>query len=616
MASSFSERLRDLDRTRVVLIAAAVLIAAQALFRGWAIYGGWFYGDDYKFLAEGHAERAMTLEYLLRPHNAYFMPGGRAMSWMVAHSGPFNWTLAASFLLALQVLASCACWFMLHVLFGPRPWCLALLAWYLFSPITLTAFMWWAAAINQLPFQAMFFVAIATHVLYLRTRSWRWAVLTILAILVGLFFYMKALLIVIPLGTITLLFGTDRTATWLARLRESLWDHWRVWVMYAVPLAAYVIFYRAYVPSPFRSGEIAYADIADVMFRVSLGSSFVGGPWEWADFNPPLAVVAPPEWAVTVAWMVIAAWVALMINRRRAPIRAFLVPASYLLVTYLLLAGGRGADLGGFAALELRYLADSTPVLLAGLGLFSLPFTAGPVDGRPDPSPTEPGPTDEPLVSQRATRVLVPITVAVVMIGAVWSSVDYARFWTGIFPAKTYIQGATNATEKQPLLLVEEAVPNFVVGPFEHPFEMPEEVFATLGDRVTTADRGNDLDMLANSGKPYPAYVEGERESVTGPAENCGYVVKQKLVEIPMEGDLLNYFWWMQISYLAGDDGTVEINYGDQSETLPVERGTHSLYLKGEGPVDPITITATTPGLRLCVDRVAVGRVQALEPLS
>jgi uncharacterized membrane protein YbhN (UPF0104 family) len=65
------------------------------------------------------------------------MPLGTTLSWIVAKRRDVQLALAATITCVMQLCAAAACWFMLHRLFGPTPWILAPLAFYLFTPMSI-----------------------------------------------------------------------------------------------------------------------------------------------------------------------------------------------------------------------------------------------------------------------------------------------------------------------------------------------------------------------------------------------------------------------------------------------------------------------------------------------
>jgi hypothetical protein len=579
------------------------MIAVQLIFRAWASFNGWFYVDDFEFLTKATG-RDLSWRYLLTPHDSQFMPGGILASWVVAHTGAFNWPAAATILLALQLLASSLCLALLCRLFGKRWWCLAVLGFYLFSTMTLTAFMWWAAAINQLPCQAAFFAALLLHANYLGTGKKRYAAAAALTIALGLCFYVKTALIIVVLVLFTLLYATSPAGP-VHRIRNLFSRFWPAWLMYVPPVAAYAAFYVTNVPTPFAGEQsIRYLDVLDTMLRVSLGTTLVGGPWEWTNLNPPVAIVATPDWAVTASWIGIVLWCAAMLRNGRGDWRALLIAGAYLSVSYLLVARGRGIA-GGFAGRELRYLADAAPVLTLCIGLFAMRMVL--------PMNNQPPPTPRPRGSSRSLAPTVGV-LAALAVGAAYSNVQYARFWTGSFPAKTFTQTVQDESTREVLVLVDEPVPPLVMPSLSFPSNLPSRMFKPLGDRVQARTVGNDLSMLDSSGRAWPAVVSGGAVSLPGPAEDCGYALRSVPTTIDFDGAPQDFFWWMQISYLSEDSGEIELSIGDEHRSLDVRPGLHRLLVQGSGSIEDVTLRVRTAG-GVCVDRVNVGNVAPLEPL-
>jgi hypothetical protein len=597
-----------LDAVRHPVVGVGLgMVALQLAFRAAAVFNGWFYADDFEFLAE--ATRApLTLDYLLAPHDSQFMPAGNLAAWLVAHSGAFNWPLAAAMVLVLQAAASTACLVMLVSLFGPRWETLVCLALYLFSTMTLTAYMWWAAAINNVPCQLTFFVCVTLHVQYLRTRRLRYGIGAAVVLALGLCFYVKVALVVLPLAALTLVYFTAPGTTWRSRFSRLVAGFWPGIVAYAVVVGAYAVYYVRSVPNPVASeAPVAWGDLLDAMVRVSLATSSVGGPWTWSLDNPPLGQVATPAWAVTLVWMGLASAATYALLLRRGDWRALLVFVPYLAVSYFLVAKGRATLLGGFAGLELRYLADSAPVLTLAVALFLMRLR-GPV-GEPAT-----GARPDLALSRRVTWVVGAAVVALAA-GSIVSNVRYARYWADSFPAKAYTKTVIFESGQRPLVVVDEPVPELVMSATSYPSNLPSRMFKPLGpQRFRAVTSGTDLQMLNSLGQPFAAVVGSGAASAPGPNEDCGYVVKGRPVDIAMSGDP-GFFWWLQMSYLSASDGTVEVSLGGADHILPLESGPHTLLLQGEGSIDDLSVRVVT-GSGVCVDSVTIGPVTPLEPLE
>lgn len=586
-----------ISRSQTVVLAGFLLVAAQVVLRGWASLNGWFYADDFELLGSA-TDRALTLGYVLAPHDSQLMPGGLLLAWVVAHAGAFNWTLASVFLIVLQAAASLACLWMVITLFG-RCWSsLALLAFYLFSPLTLTAFMWWSAALNQLPLQLAFFVAVTCYVRYLGDRRTLNALATVVALVVGLAFYVKAALIVLPLAVLTVRYAAPHRGSARWRAIAGLWPAWAGGAV----VAAYAVYYTTHVRDPLSSGAaVPYGDVAEAMFGRSLGPAILGGPWRWSSANPPLGQVATPEWATTVSWVALAVWVAVRIRSGRGDWRtAAAIALPYLAAIYLLAARGRGGQLGGFLGLELRYLADAAPVLTLAAGLLVVGLRQ-----RADVAPATP---------TTGHRAVTGVLAAVLVAGAILSTVRYAGLWTD-YPAKAFAKNVMAESESAGALhLVDAPVPELVMSATSYPSNLPSRLFRPLGSRVDAVTQGTDLDALGWDGRTVPASIVGGASSVRGPRPGCGYLVSGRQA-IPMQGAPQSYFWWLRIGYLAPRTGSLRVTLGGRDLSAPVEAGPHALYIRGEGSVQDLSVTNLDSADPICVDRVSIGNL-ASEPGS
>lgn len=577
---------------------AAGLIALQLGFRGWATFNGWFYADDFEFLTEA-AGTDLSLRYLLTPHDSQLMPGGVLAMWLVAQSGAFEWSSAAVILTLLQTLASVLCWVMLCTLFRGRTTRLVLLALYLFSTLTLTAFMWWAAAINQFPLHAAFFAAVTFHVRHLQSRSNRSAGLVVASIALGLAFYVKAILIVIPLTVFSLLAGWTGRRPDARPILVALLKPWRVWLG-LVPLGLlYTVYYVTRVPSPVVTGsDIDFGGLADAMFRRTMGPGLLGGPWKWDHLNPPLALVSTPEWVVTASWTLLLLLLVYLIRERRFDARGLLIAVPYLAIAYFLTATGRGAQLGGFAGLEPRYLADSVPVLVLSLGVC--------LQGLPENRTVAVAASP----SSNLQRLAAAATTAFV-IGALYSSIDYVRFWTSGFPAESFVKNVTAQARTEPMVVADQPVPEAVMPFTSYPSNLPSRLFKPLGSSVKSVTVGTDLNALDTNGTVHPAVVTPGRSASAGPRDDCGYLVRAEPVQVPLDDSPLDYFWWMELSYLSGDDGTIEVEIDGTSRKYPISGGLHRLFVQGEGGATGLTLRTSLGHAGLCVDSVKFGALEA-----
>ena len=579
------------------------LIVVQIAFRGWASAHGWFYEDDLRFIYD-YTHVPLSFDLLWAPHDSQFMPGGLLVAWLVAHAGVYDWPAAAVSMTALQLVADLACLWMVLSLFGRRWWSVVLLGFYLFSTMTLTAFMWWAAGLNQVPTHAAFFAAVALHVRYLRTRHLGWAAGAMGAIVLGECFYVKAALFVLPLAVLTLVWFVPSGPRWLRRAARM---HGPVAIGYVALTLAFAAFYVGHVPNPLTSADIHWVDLARSMLGRSLPATLLGGPWHWTWAIDPAGQVGTPPWLSLLCLLAIAGTVAWLRLRGRATLWALLVVVPYVAVTYYLTARGRGI-LGGYVGVELRYLADAAPVITLAAGLLVLPLVGAvrqPLGGSTGP----------PLPRSRPGRVLVGAVAGVVTVGCVVSNLAYVVGWRD-FPQKDYVTRVIETARAQPLRVVDRAVPTSVMLPVGYPNNMPSRMFKPLGDRLVAEPAGTDLRILRSDGGPGTlAAREGGALTRPGPVPGCGYAVRDATTPLPFDGAPQEWGWWAVVRYLSQHDATLRVTIGGRSTDIPVLRGAHTYVLPGTGPFADLSVRGAA-GNVVCVDSIAIGSLEAWEDPS
>ena len=607
--------------THPVVLVGLALVAVQVAVRAWASAGSWFVGDDFNLMSRLY-DVPLTFTELFTPHDSQLMPGGILGAWVMTNAGVQDWTVAAAILVGLQAVASASCLLMLVTVFGRRWAIIPLLLVYLASPLTLTAYMWWAAAINQVPLHAAFFLSVSAAVQYFRTRRQLWLWLTLAGVLLGMAFYVKAALILPVIAAVAFLFFAPRgdhpdppDSSLVTRVRSSAARSLRayapLWAVLAILGAAYTVLYVTTVESPLEGYDLPWAALADNFFRLSLGPTLVGGPWQWWNPIAPAGLVDPPAWAVTATWSALGLTAYWLHQRGGARWRALLILAGYLAAIFVLLALGRASVVGAVAALELRYLADATPVIVLTLGLLLLDARTPVESSRSLALPAQP----------RARRlVLVRLAVCLALVaGAGVSTTRYVALWHDDYVAKVYTRNVAEAARVRDLHVVDVWVPEDVVSPLRFPDNYVSRVFRPV-PAVHASTSGTDLQIIDDRGVPRRAEVVPGVASLPGPVDGCGYAITDGSGPIALEAtedaDPLEAGWWIAIDYLAGEDGVATVTFGDTELRVPVMQGLHQYLARGEGPIDEVVLDTGKSGLVLCVDKVTVGKVQAWDETS
>lgn len=590
----------------VVAVAAAMLVA-QLGFRTWAAWSSWYFLDDLIFLRR--SSEAGEWGYLIQPYNGHLMPGGKLVMWAIGSAGSAQWWPAALFLIVGQGLASAACLWMLVSLFGPRRGILVPFAVYLFLAVSMPAYMWLSAALQQLPLQVCLAVGVGAWVRYLRLRRLRWLAVTLAALAFGLLFWQKALFLVPLVGFLSAVYFTTGGPT--QRLRGLSRQLPALLALVAVAVA-YAVYYIARVPSQFSSVTPRLAgELAETMLGDTLTTGMVGGPWRWDDPAPPNAFADPPSWAVSLAWVVVAAVIADALLRRRRSGRALLLLVGWVLGNYLLVLTGRATALGSVLGTDSRYLSD-VPLLLAlclGLAFLDLPGAPGSSTLRqPDPFATLPRP---------ALGVVVAAVIALVIAGGTYSSVRYVDPWHDDNAAKSFFERFdAEVTARGRTDLAERAVPEDVLSQLAAPNNNVSFLTPLVTDLAHFPDVTPELAVVGDDGSLREAIITPGVDSAPGPVGGCGWQVSDEGLDIPLAGQAIDLAWWARIGYLSNADSPVTISAGRTSVDTTVRRGLNDLYLRIDGEFDAVSIDGLDPGATLCVDVIEVGQIEPGGPLQ
>lgn len=596
----------DLERRQKARALAASFVVVQLALRAWAVFGGFFLLDDFKMLSQA-TERGFTRALLLEPYDEKLMPGGRAITWLVSEAGPFNWAAAAWTLLVLQAVASILCWVMLSTLFGERLATLVPFAVFLFTPMTLTAFMWWAAGINLIPVQIAFFVAVTGHVAYLRSGALRHALVATAGLAAGLLFYDKALLIAPVLPFLAVAYF--RRGGLVSRTLGALRQWWKGWALYSLVLAAYLGYRLAFVDSPVATtGDLRLPEILQTLLLKTFPVGVLGGPWSWNPAAAPTAGIDPPLvlWVASILLLAVIVATAFLLRVRTG--RAWVLLGGYLLCESVLLALGRGSAAGEMAAHEFRYLADAAPVTVLALALAFLRLR-----GAPDSS----APRNEPLILVVPSRTVVAVVSGVLVVGSVVSTVRYVNLWHADFPARVYVTNVQRAVASEGrLTIADENVPASTMWPLLYPATLPSHFFAPL-PQVTAAEEGTNLQTLTEAGIPVPAGVTPNIVGEPDPAAKPGCIAslsedgRQRAV-VPTSGPVPSYAPWIYLQYRAAASGTVVLEYGGNRQEIPVDAGTNTYMLRNDTSFRNMVFEEPRGG-DLCVTSLQIGNLVAVQ---
>ncbi|GAB2662443.1 hypothetical protein GCM10027068_47910 [Prescottella soli] len=580
--------------SRQVLAAAGALVGLQLVVRAVVAFTGDFYWDDLILISRSGQFPALSGQFLFYDHDGHFMPAAFLVAWISTAVAPLNWTVPALTLIALQALASLAVLRVLRLLLGTRPVVLLPLTFYLFSPLTLPSFAWWAAGLNSLPMQIGLAWVAGDAIRLCRTGRIRFAVSGTVVAALSLAFFEKSVLVpFVAFAVVALMYRVDGIER---PLRSALVRGRALWIPLAVVVAGWAVGYMHYTHSRLVVPS-ATQTVGLVHHGTSLGlvPTLLGGPWAWDRWPPSPPWATPPTVLAVLGWMAVAAALAWSLRYRQRTAGIWVAMVAYVAVSEAAMVLTRsGPDTAYELAQTLRYVADSAVVIAIGWALMVRAPRRPAVRPLPRPRPA-----------------LVVGLVALFVASSLWSTVAFVQRWRDN-PTVAYLangRAALAANRETPLL--DQPVSIYVLLPVAYPHNTTSHIFGPLRERPEFARSTNFLQLLDDSGRLIPAEVTTARTIGQGPVPGCGYRVEGAPVELPLDGPLIDWEWTAQLNYFATADGTAEVglNRSDDTVTVPVEAGLNQVYVRLLGAGDALRVRTSTPGLALCVGAGPVGSV-------
>lgn len=599
-------RAADWLRTNAVLIGSLALIAASLWWKAILLSHSFFRLDDFIYL-ERASQSGFTWKYLMWMDAGHLTPLGSAIAWIEVRISPVDWTLASAVTLILLAITCLALLRMLRALFGDHPGILVLMALYLFSPLTLSGLSWWTATLELLPLQAAVFLAVTSHVEYLRTAERRHA----LAAAAWLFVAMASSLrgAAAPLLLLALTSGFFREGSWLRSTLWTLRQWWRLWLLYAGITVGYGVVYGMQLATssiaPGRPGSFGGVfSFGATQLRDNFIPGSLGGPWRWlgagvyAAANPPVALAR-------ASWVIAAAIVIVSIFYRPRAWRAWAILAGWLVVVDMLpVVLGRASIVPGvLLGLVTRYVWDAVGILALCVGLAFLPL-AGQAPMRRDA-----------VRYYRPLRTAAACVLTAVLIGSLVSFYNYPTD-PGAAAGRSYVATARIALSEAPsgTVILDDPVPKDVMG---------GQFFGSLAQAsalLTPLNTGQQTVKPTFISKPNGTYVHlmefdgwgrlvqsvvAGASSLALPAGKACWprhndTVLVKLNSYPQGARIL------RLGYLAGSRGLLLIKYAGQTILYHFAPGLQAAFLPVHGSANTVEIDRIT-GKQPCIGDVQVG---------
>lgn len=592
-------RVRSLlsDPGNRVIALAVVMIVAQLGFRAWAVYGSWFQLDDFTFMSR-LASRPMDFDMLAVGHAGHLMPFGFVLSWANMQVDPLAWALPATELLIMQAVASVGVLVLLVSAFGRRLGILVPLAIYLFTVLSLPAFVWWAAGVNQIPLQIAIGWAGWTHLNYLRTRRTGWLVATVAITVGALGFYEKTLLIYAFFAFLALAYFA--TGDLLARMRHIIRTYRAGVIAHSVVVVAYVPFYVEYGLNfdPNRANAEPLLPVFLNVVAVAYGTGVVGGPLQWTHPSEIFSLPDPTQLLNLFALAVVGAIVYEISRSRLRAKRAWILPALFLGPSVLLLAGGRTSFVGPDLALDYRYQTELAAITAVALGLALFPLR---------------GATEQVEVTRTSSFLDLPVrvgvTTAVVAALGIYSSTTYALHWNSGDTTKRYFAALESslADVDEPVPLVDAAVPEEVVGALTFPYNLASNALHMHAEKTRYPSASTDeLRIVAPDGEIRPVVIDPLRTGV-GAQTGCPYPARFGRASVKLDAPVFGTGWWVRVSYAADGDSPLVVRAGDERHEPGAVKGLHSLFFEASGEFQTIEFSGLDPDVTFCITEAELG---------
>jgi len=591
---------RSVPRSRPVRLSLVTLVLVTGLWRMSVMVSWSWFQDDFPLMSR--AAVSGFSQYTWQIYNGHLMPAEFALFWLSANKAPlqYGWAVAVNWSLGMAALVM---WVVaLRRLVGERAVLLPAVALLGLAPVWMTS-TWW---VTVSPMTWSFQLSLAAAVWFAarwsdggRTRDLAGLAF---ALLFGLAFWEKAVLLVIPVfGLLAFQLNASsrpfRSRTLIAPAA----------VLGTIVVVYSAVYLRLSASSPELGPRLVGRSVAQVWdfyktgLLVSALPSMFGGPWSGAvslgaQFGAPSTL---QSWLVSLA--VVAVVVAGLVYRRGAE-WLVLTGASFTAISWgLVLLSQRYDVLGPLTMYDSRYINDSVSVLVLCGTLLVTPLVG------------EAGPWRQPLPNGigRYEPVVGGIAGVVLTVSCLYGS---SAVWDAAAPLspRPYVDTMLSSVARAHGASVFDAVvPAAVAVGWTFP-QGPSvsDLTAPLHAPVRWNAPAARMYTIDEQGRLADASITPNVTAEAGPIAQCGYLVLPgRTSVVPLTGALFPYQWGVTLSYLSRDGATLTVTSDADRFTVPLSPGIGTRTAVVGGAVSSLRLSTSAGSGAVCVDTVKVGLV-------
>ncbi|MCA0323179.1 MAG: glycosyltransferase family 39 protein [Actinobacteria bacterium] len=590
----------SIARSTAFRVGIQIVVLTAVVWRLWTMSAWGFFQDDVVYISR--VGEMPFWSFITQNYNGHAMPAQFAIIFGLTRLAPYVYDPAAVVLTVFMTSAVVAWVLALRELFGERLRIVVVAAVLAFSPIFMQSALWWASGMQVYPLLTFMGLAVLFAARYsARFRTSDLVLMNVMLVL-GLAFWQKALLIVIPTTFIALLLTRARGRSVWKSLRWLLLTQGVVCVVY---LGAYLVFRTQ--PDQSHTEVLQSRGILDAVgfFGTALieilAPALLGGPWSVVD--NPLSVF-PGSAGIQSVVVIGAAIATLVLASRLRPMGRI---AIWMVVTYaaiswgLLLTSSRFAAVGTSAVQSGRHTTDVLPIAMLAVLFFVTPLRAEAARHWVVPA-------------SRLVRSGVKV-VAVLTAAGIFTSlaVTNARMWDRLALASPgpwlehFVQDSRDAGDRSVYdSLVSERVLSSIF--FPHDARL-STVVKPLNLSLRFNQPAHVLLVADDEGRLKEVEVSPDSRAVTpSPVPDCGYLVKPgETALIPLTNAMFEWDWGVQLDYFTAKPGTLLVRSTDQLTEVPVRAGLNSEQFVLVDSVSMFAVSATSASGAVCITDLKVG---------